>query len=137
MTEVKVNGEIALPVDKVWELAREFDIGKWAAVESCEVEGQGVGAVRKLAMPGGISLSERLEALDDAAHSFSYSILPGGPLPLDNYLATVELSDANGATRIDWSGRFEPKGIPEEQAIAMVRGIYEGGIKGMRKALGL
>ncbi len=41
------------------------------------------------------------------------------------------------ACRIDWQGTFEPDGVPEEQAQAMVRGIYTGGIAGARKLLGV
>ncbi len=41
------------------------------------------------------------------------------------------------ACRVDWRGTFEPDGVPEEQAQAMVRGIYTGGIAGVRKLLGV
>ena len=40
------------------------------------------------------------------------------------------------ACRVEWRGTFEPDGVEEEQAQGMVRGIYTGGIAGVRKLLG-
>ncbi|MCG8591290.1 MAG: SRPBCC family protein [Proteobacteria bacterium] len=139
MAEVNVSDEIAAPVADVWKLIRDFGgVGKWGSVEKCEVEGEGVGAVRTLTMPGGLSLQERLESFDEAQHQFSYSILEPCPLPVTGYLSTVTLSAAGDACHIDWNGRFEPNGsVPEDQVKGMVQGIYTGGIKAMKKALGV
>ena len=47
------------------------------------------------------------------------------------------IEQSPNACRVDWQGTFEPDGVPEEQAQAMVRGIYTGGIAGARKLLGV
>lgn len=137
MSEVHVKEEIAAPVQTVWEMLSDFGgVAKWsAAIESCEVEGDGVGAVRTLAMPGGLKLQERLESFDEDAKSFSYSIIEPCPLPFTNYVSEVRITEA-GADRctVDWKGRFEPSG-DEEQAQKMVRGIYTGGIAAIKKQL--
>lgn len=138
MATVKVTDRIDASPEAVWALLRDFGgIQKFSAgIESCSVEGEGVGAVRTLGMPGGISFQERLERFDDAGRSLSYSILPGAPLPLADYLATIRLSDDGGACAIEWSSSFEPKGVSEEQGVALVEGIYKGGIAGLKKAVG-
>ena len=138
MASVKVDDRIEASADAVWELVGDFGgVQRFAAgIESCTVEGEGVGAVRTLKMPGGISLQERLETLDPAARTLQYSILPGAPLPLGDYLATIRLSEDGDACAICWSSTFEPKGAPEEQAAALVQGIYTAGIAGLKKALG-
>lgn len=137
MSEVLVKEEVNASADAVWELVRDFGgVLKWSsALESCEFEGEGVGAVRTLHMPGAPAIVERLESLDDATKSFSYSIVEG-PLPLDDYLSTLKVSD-RGADRceVEWRSTFEPKGAPEEQVVGLIRGVYEGGIKGIRQAL--
>ena len=40
------------------------------------------------------------------------------------------------ACPVERRGTFEPDGVEEEQAQGMVRGIYTGGIAGVRKLLG-
>src|SRR5262245_21114819 len=76
MAEVKVEQEIGASADRVWKLMRDFGgLKAWnPGIESCEVEGEGVGAVRTIKM-GAISITERLEHLDDAARTYQYSIL--------------------------------------------------------------
>ena len=137
MISVKVSERIETGADRVWELLRDFGgISRYAAgIDRCEVEGEGVGAVRTLTM-GAISLKERLEALDDAGRKLQYAIVEG-PLPLGDYLATIEVREEGDGCTIDWSSTFEPVGVSEDQARGMVEGIYRGGIKGLRKALGV
>lgn len=141
MSRVEVNEPVPAPAAKVWELVRDFGgIAKWGgpALQSCTVEGEGVGAIRRIGLPGGLSLAERLEALDDASRSLSYSIVGKSPLPVKDYLSTIRVvEDGPAACRVDWSSRFEPDGTGEAQAQAMIRGVYTGGIAGLRKALGV
>lgn len=141
MSEVKVSDAIAAPASKVWELLGDFGgVTKWggAMLQSCTVEGEGVGAVRRIGLPGGLEISERLEAYDAAKRSFSYAIIGKSPIPIKNYVSvcTIVETGAN-ACRVDWNGSFEPDGVAEEQAQGMVRGIYVGGIAGVRKFLGV
>lgn len=137
MAEVIVEDVIEASVDDVWAIMSDFGgVQRWSsAIEKCEVEGEGVGAVRTLTMPGGLTLRERLESLDAPGHRFSYSIVEPTPLPLRGYLSTVTLRDRAGRCAVDWRSRFEPAGVSEEQAQAMVRGIYTGGIAAVKKAL--
>ena len=138
MVSVKVSETIGASAERVWELVRDFGgVERYAAgIEKCTVEGQGIGAVRTLGLPGGLSLQERLEAFDDAGRRLSYAIV-AGPIPVASYLATIEVCDEGSGCRIDWSSHFEPKGITDEQGRAMIEGVYKGGIAGVRKALGV
>jgi len=141
MSDVHVNETVAAPAARVWELLGDFGgILKWGGtmLQSCTVEGAGVGAVRRLGLPGGAEIVERCEALDPAGRSLSYSIVGRSPIPIRNYLSTVKvIEEGPAACRVDWRSTFEPEGVPEEQAQAMVRGIYTGGIAGVRKFLGV
>ena len=141
MSEVKVSETIAAPAAKVWELLGDFGgVTKWggAMLQSCQVEGEGVGAVRRIGLPGGLEIAERLEGYDAAKRSFSYAIIGKSPIPIKDYVSvcTVVETGANEC-RVDWNGTFEPDGVAEEQAQGMVRGIYVGGIAGVRKLLGV
>ena len=139
MSEVKIVDEIQASADRVWNLVKDFGgILKWSAgaIEGVTVEGDGIGAVRTLSISGGMSLQEKLEAYDEASQSFSYSFVGEAPLPLDAYYATLTVRDAGpGLARVEWSSTFEPRGVPEAQAVAMVEGIYKNGIGGIKQAL--
>ncbi len=137
--KVLVTGDIQASAEAVWELVQDFgDIVKWSngAVESVEVEGEGVGAIRTIGIPGGAQLQERLEAHDANARSFSYSFAGKVMLPLDDYYATVSIVETSpDRCRVEWGSTFEPKGVSEEQASAMVEGIYTNGIAGIKQAI--
>ena len=138
MVSVKVSEQVEATAEQVWDLFRDFGgIQRYSAgFEKVEVEGSGIGAIRTITLPGGVALQERLEAFDDAGRRLQYAIV-GGPIPVENYLATIQVHDEGAACRIDWSSHFDAKGLPDDQARTMIDGVYTGGIAGIRKALGV
>ena len=141
MAEVLVTEELPVPATKIWELVRDFGgIQKWVGpmIQNLEIEGEGVGAIRTLTLPGDTKLSEELKAFDEEGRSFSYAIIGKSPLPVADYLSTLKLVE-NGANscRIECSSTFEPVGISESDANQMIEGIYTSGIAGLKATLGI
>lgn len=137
MTTVTVTETIAGPAAKVWPLLSDFGgVKVGGPITSVEVEGEGIGMVRTLGL-GGALVVERLDAYDRDNMTFGYSILnDDSPLPVKGYRASVQVSDlGDGTCRVDWSGFFEARGVPEADAIKVVEGIYKSGIAGVRKAV--
>ena len=136
MGSVKVVENVSASADQVWGLFRDFGgITRFSqGIESCTVEGEGVGAVRTIAM-GALKLQERLEAFDDGGRTLSYAIIGDHPLPFDNYLSTIKVVAQGDACTVEWSSTYDPKGT-EDQASGIIQGIYKGGIAGIKKALG-
>lgn len=139
-TEVRVCEEVAASAAQAWAVMRGFgDVMQWMeGLESCELEGAGVGAVRTITMPGGLRIQERLESFDDAARRFSYAIVGNSPVPMRDYLSNVEIRET-GPNRCEvvWEGRYEPRPGSEAAVQKMVRGIYTNGIAALRKKLGV
>lgn len=137
MGSVKVVETVNASADRVWELFRDFGgVTRFSeGIQSCTVEGDGLGAVRTLKM-GGLELRERLEAFDDGGRTLSYAIIGNHPLPFDNYLSTIKVVDQGDACTVEWSGSYDPKGT-EDQASGLIQGIYKGGIAGIKKTLGV
>jgi hypothetical protein len=137
MGSVKVVETVNASADRVWELFRDFGgITRFSqGIDSCTVEGEGLGAVRTITMGGGLKLQERLEAFDDDGRTLSYAIIGDHPLPFDNYLSTIKVADQGDACTVEWSSTYDPKGA-EDQASGLIQGIYKGGITGIKKALG-
>ncbi len=137
MAEAKVVKDVAAPADKVFEILGAFDgIKKGGPIEDVRYEGEGVGMVRYLTM-GGSQVVERLDVHDSANRVMTYAIInEDSPLPFSNYSATVLVKDnGDDTSTVEWTGTFDPKG-DEEAAINTATGIYAGGIKGAKIALG-
>jgi carbon monoxide dehydrogenase subunit G len=129
MAEVRIQEEIAAPAQAVWDLLGDFAaVGRWfPGASRVSVEGKGVGAVRTIPM-GGSKIRERLEAFDEKARRFEYSIVEA-PLPVKNYRATVSV-EALGPQRcrVHWLTRFEAVGMPAEQLAPGLEGAYRSGL---------
>jgi hypothetical protein len=81
-------------------------------------------------------MKERLESLDQSARSLSYSIVEG-PMPVQNYLATIQVSPNGEGCRVDWSASFDaPDGVPAEALGNGVSGAYMGMLQALKQKLG-
>ena len=136
MASTRVEGDIAAPLDDVWKVVSDFGGFLEAQGVPVEVEGQGVGALRKVTI-GSAVIVERLESVDDETHTTSYSIVEG-PLPATDYLATIRLtSTGDSETHVEWSSTFEPGGGMSDADVSQIIGsVYEGGIKGLQRHFG-
>jgi hypothetical protein len=124
--------DIPAPPDQVWQLIGGFGSlpDWWPYIVKSELsEG---GRVRCLTNPGGDTMVERLLAFDHVARSYSYSILHG-PFPVTDYVATLRVRETDGGTgsRVEWSGRFTPKGVSNQEASQLFQEIYEGGLNAL------
>lgn len=132
MSEVIVEGEVPAGADAVWRLVTDF-VG-FIAIQGLPVEGEGegVGMIRTITF-GDAEIVERLESVDEATRSTSYSIM-SGPLPVRDYLSTIRIEPAaSDSTRVVWSSTFEPDGVPEADAAGIIENVYRGGIAAMTK----
>ncbi|ALL70707.1 XoxI (plasmid) [Paraburkholderia caribensis MBA4] len=130
----QANASIRIPVspDKVWQLIGGFDsLPDWLPyIPSSELrEG---GRVRRLATPAGDVIVERLEAFDNRARSYTYSILEA-PFPVTGYRSTLQVreSEEAGASLVDWSGEFTPNGASDDEASRLFEGIYREGLRAL------
>lgn len=145
MVKVVKSTIIAAPVERVWEVLRDFNgHDQWhPAVADSVVErnlpSDKVGCVRRFHLADGAELREQLLTLSDADMAFSYCLLDT-PIPLFNYVAHVRLSPVTDGdeTFWHWQSRFDaPSGREEELAHTVGANIYEGGFAAIRAHLGL
>lgn len=138
MSKANVIETVDASAAAVWQIISDFGgVEPNELIASCDVEGAGVGAVRTIGLNGGGEIIERLESFDATAQVFSYAIINECPLPVKNYLSTVQVSDAGGKASIDWSSSFDAHGAPEADVVALIEGIYKGGIQRVRDKLGV
>jgi hypothetical protein len=116
--------------DALWKKVGGFcGIGDWhPAAEKCVLSAD--GKQRTISLKGGGTLVEGLESVDDANHTYTYTIL-SGPLPVANYHSTISvLADAKGSS-LKWVGKYDAKGASDADAKKVIDGIYEAGEKAL------
>jgi len=128
----KVTGTSVAGPEAIWAKIGDFcGIAAWhPAIEKCTLSAD--GKVRTLAVKGGGVIHERLEKRDDAAHSYSYSIIDG-PLPVANYLSTISVAADGAGSKITWIGKFDAKGASDAEAMKVMDGVYQAGIDALVK----
>jgi hypothetical protein len=132
MAQASASIDIPASPDQVWQLIGGFDsLPDWLPYIPKSELSEG-GRVRRLANPSGETIVERLEAFDNAARSYSYSILQA-PFPVTGYLSTLRVHETDGGkgSRVEWSGQFTPNGVSDEEASRLFQGIYEDGLKAL------
>lgn len=123
--------DIPASADQVWQLIGGFNsLPDWLPFIPQSELSEG-GRVRSLQTADGVVVVERLQAFDDAAKTYSYSILQA-PFPATDYLATISVEAQGQGARVTWSGRFAPVGVSDEEVVALFTGIYQGGLEALR-----
>jgi uncharacterized protein YndB with AHSA1/START domain len=132
MAKIQVSSLINAPVERVWDYIRDFNgLPKWfPGVTDSHIEaGPAVnqpGCVRNFGLEGGPRIREQLIELSDREHRCHYKMIEC-PLPIKNYVATVQLSagDGNG-TQIEISSQFDAPAAQEKEMVGMLTGTYQG-----------
>jgi NADPH:quinone reductase len=143
MVEVRRSAILRAPLQRVWEILRDFNGHEnWhPAVAASRLEegdaGDRIGAVRDFRLADGSRIREQLLALSDAETSFVYCILEA-PTPLYNYVASVKLRAVTDeeACLWEWSARFDPPATDRERLSRFIaEDIFEAGFRAIRSLL--
>jgi carbon monoxide dehydrogenase subunit G len=134
---VKEKVELSAPPDKVWELIKDFDGWQnWhPVIASTEITSGKVnahGTVRVLTTKDGAKITERLEHYQPKNFLYTYRIMDS-PLPVTDYLSTIQVKAAKGGSVVTWSSHFKAKeGTPDADATKMIRDIYRAGLDNLK-----
>ena len=145
MTRVFVSAVIDAPLARVWHRVRDFNsLPQWhPGFSRSHIEGgepaDRIGCVRNFDIAGGGgTIRERLLALSDLEHSFTYTILDS-PLEVENYVATLTLYPitATGATLGVWTASFtvRPDGREAELLDRVGNRTFGGAFKALNACL--
>ncbi|WPN45311.1 MULTISPECIES: SRPBCC family protein [unclassified Pseudomonas] len=131
MATASATIDIPASADQVWQLIGGFNsLPDWIPFIPQSELSEG-GRVRHLQTSDGAVVVERLQVFDNAAKTYSYSILQA-PFPATDYLATIKVEALGEGARVTWSGRFEPVGVSNEEVEALFTGIYQGGLEALQ-----
>ena len=129
--DFEVGVDMAVPPDQAWVLVGDpARIGEWfSPVVACEMKGD----ERRATMGSGAVLVERIVDHDDAARSYSYTVVSGIP-GLTSHRATVRVEEAPGGCRVLWrqTASSELEGYDIE---ARLSAVMTSGLESLRDTL--
>ena len=121
--------DLDVPAERVWALIGDFlAFGDWypgtEKVEKAEIDGE---LHRHITLPNGAMFLEKLEEQGDDYYRYS---IAEGPLPVENYLATLTCFDREeGGCRVYWSASFDSDSRKADEIVAS---IFETGLETLR-----
>ena len=132
MAQADATVDLPVPADRIWALIGGFgSLPDWQPnIPHSELrEG---GRVRRLTGSDGTVIIERLIAFDHPGRRYSYTILEA-PFPVTGYLSILRVteSDDGKGSRVEWSGRFTPDGVSEDEAASLFQRIYDDGLQAL------
>jgi hypothetical protein len=136
MGQVSVKVSMPVAADKVWQTLRDFgSMHKWASgIAGLSLQGAGVGAVRTMTYQDGSRVVERLESLNDAGRTLSYTILES-TLPVEGYVASLTVRELGAGCEVEWFSTFGAKGAAEQDVSRMLAVGYRKALSGLQKSL--
>ena len=138
MANVDMSVQLNAPAGEVWALIGGFDaLARWhPAFASSAAEKQGDKTLRRLLLHGGGTIVEALEHHDAGARRYGDTIL-SSPLPIANYRSELSVEEQGPERcRVTWSSEFKPDGIPEQEAVETIRGVYKAGFDALKSRFG-
>ena len=134
--EVSKSIDLQTSPAQVWKVIGDFcSIAEWhPVIASCEQSEKGGATYRKLTTTDGGVLVEKLIERSDEAMSYTYTIVES-PLPVVDYVSTLRVGTQGYGARVFWSGTFSAEGASDQQAIEVIAGIYQAGLKGIKELL--
>jgi Polyketide cyclase / dehydrase and lipid transport len=144
MAKVFTSSVVPAPIEAVWARVRDFNaLPAWnPAVERSRIEGglasDVVGCVRSFDLKDGGNLREQLLALDDRAHSCTYSILES-PMPLQGYVARLRLLPITNGDRtyVEWTAEFDCAAEEEADLVQKIgQDVFQGSFDVLEREFG-
>jgi hypothetical protein len=118
-------------LERLWPVIADFGgVDRWIdGVESCVLEGEGVGAVRTL-VRNGATVRERLELLDAERFDVVYAILEPHSLPAKGVRSVISLREVGpAATQISWRSSADSFTAPPDALGARIEAFYRASLK--------
>jgi len=141
--KIYISAVLEMPFERAWARVRDFNgLPGWhpavieSVIESRQAPDQ-VGCVRNYKRRDGLQLREQLLALDDLAHSISYSLLDP-PIPVRNYIATLRLSRITELDRTfaEWLAWYDCAASDEPSLCEAINGVFRSGLESLNGRVG-
>ena len=138
MAKYSTEGEFELSADALWAVVKDFGNVGWLPGKKTTYssEGEGPGMTRTIETPPIPTVREQLDSIDEEKRAIFYRVIQGVPMPIKDYSASMRVIDAgNERSRLEWSSTWEPDGVTEDEARAVVANMYNSVLAVMKAKL--
>jgi mxaD protein len=124
---------VAAAPSKTWEKIKDFNGWQYwhpAFAGTAITRGGGniKGTVRVLTTKDGAKFTEELVSYDTASRTYQYRIIES-PLPITDYVSTLEIKQDKAGSTVVWSSNFQVKdGVSEKEMKDTISGVYRAGL---------
>src|SRR5436190_3303385 len=124
---------LAAAPSKTWDTIKDFNgwPGWHPAFASTAItngEGNTTGTVRVLTTKDGGKFTEQLVSYKPASRTYQYRIIDS-PLPITDYVSTLEIKQDMGGSSVIWSSNFKVNaGASEEEMKKTISSVYRAGL---------
>lgn len=137
-TKQTITKKLRVSDAQLWDAVRNVGrLDVWfPIIETCRIEGQGKGAIRRMTVvDGGGEIEDIIEDVDTTKKKLVYQ-RPVSPFPVTSYRGTVEVMESfDGLGVIVWTIDFDSKPEDAQSVADFVRVAISDGINGMEADL--
>ena len=137
MAKQTITKKLNVSAELAWEAIRKIGrLDVWfPIIETCRIEGTGVGAVRYMTLAGGGEIKDTIEEIDTLNWRLTY-LRPISPFPVSYYRGTVEVFKSfDGLGVVAWTIDFESRPEDATAVAELVRNAIGDGLDGMERDL--
>lgn len=132
--------ELATSPARTWAAIKDFQ--RWqtwhpafATTEITKGGGNAKGTVRVLTTKDGAKFNEELLMHDATSRSYQYRIIES-PLPISDYVSTIEVKESKLGSRVVWSSNFTVNpGASDEAMKKTIAGVYRAGLDSLKASV--
>ncbi|MFT6310700.1 MAG: hypothetical protein ACJAQS_001065 [Porticoccus sp.] len=136
MIDVHIIRDLPFSANAVWAVLSNYGDISWTGAPKVEVEGSGIGMIRKVIMDGMAPIEEVLESMDHAVMTYSYTIPRGLPMPVSNYRADVRVEAVDDTnSRVHWHSTAQPNEGSGSDGQQMLEAAYSHMLDGLVQRL--
>jgi hypothetical protein len=136
MIAVQIIRDLPFSANAVWTVLSNYGDISWTGAPKVEVEGSGLGMIRKVIMDGMAPIEEVLESMNHEAMTYSYTIPRGLPMPVSNYRADVRVeSIAESSCQVHWHSTAQPNEGSGSDGQQMLEPAYSHMLDGLAQRL--
>jgi hypothetical protein len=136
-TKQCIAKKMTAPTESAWEAISGIGrVDVWFPfIAACSVEGNGVGARRKMTTCEGGEIEDIIEEVDHARRRLVY-LRVISPFPVTFYRGTVEVFDSfDSRAAVVWTIEFESDSKDSRAVAELVRDAISAGLEGMERDL--
>jgi hypothetical protein len=134
LLQVSQTVELLGNAEKVWSLVGQFGSIWNPLIASLVLSGKGIGQLREIETTDGKSIVERLDSVDDASKTLTYSLVSG--VPAKPYTGIIQLLPSGSGCKVSWTVNYRPSGQGEFIVHMIINTLIERGLNTLKDRFG-